>query len=364
MSEQYIQRTKTVLLPDGSTKRLKARGKTEKEAVMKLAALVAKYEAGLVLPTSKTTFGAYAATWMETYQKPCVAKSTFDKNSRFLKNHISPYIGHISLDHLTQTSIQQCMNHLENDYAQDTIKKIYYLIFDILEQARIDRLVQYNNAEGVIMPKGKPAKLRRALTENERQIFLEVANILPPEQITKYLVSYFCGLRPGEVRAVQKSCWDKKNQEFIISNSMNPDNELIDPKSRAGYRRVPIPDRLQSFLLKIPEPIKPDFYLFGNGDKPCTRQRYDRGWKRVMREMNICAGAEVYRNQIVKPVIDDELTPYYLRHTYCTILAEECVPIKTAQYLMGHSSIELTAKIYTHVTPKLYEASVPVIKCL
>lgn len=365
MSEiKYVQRTQTVTLPNGAVKRIKAYGKTEKEAVMKLAQLVAKCKSGQMFPTSKTTFGAYAMIWMETYQKPCVAATTYDKNFRFLKNHILPYLEHIPFEHLTQTSIQQCMNHLQNDYAQDTIKKIYYLIYDIIEQARIDRIVQYNNAEGVVMPKGKPPKPRRALTEHERKIFLEVANVLPPERIARYLVSYFCGLRPAEARALQKYSWDKKNQEFIINNSMNPDDELIDPKSSAGHRRIPIPDRLQAILLKIPEPINPDYYLFGEGDKPCTKQRYERGWKRVKREMNIIAGAVVYRNQIVKPAIDDELTPYYLRHTYCTILAEEGVPIKTAQYLMGHSSIELTAKIYTHVTPKLYNASVPIIKCL
>ena len=35
------------------------------------------------------------------------------------------------------------------------------------------------------------------------------------------------------------------------------------------------------------------------------------------------------------------------------MLAENEVPIKTSQYLMGHSSIELTANVYTDVTNKL-----------
>ncbi|NBH79458.1 hypothetical protein D3Z52_15050 [Clostridiaceae bacterium] len=36
-------------------------------------------------------------------------------------------------------------------------------------------------------------------------------------------------------------------------------------------------------------------------------------------------------------------------HTYCTDLARSGVPLVTASRLMGHSSVELTAKIYTHV---------------
>lgn len=45
----------------------------------------------------------------------------------------------------------------------------------------------------------------------------------------------------------------------------------------------------------------------------------------------------------------EDLTAYCLRHTYCTNLQKQGVDIRTAQYLMGHSSIQMTAKIYTHI---------------
>lgn len=46
-------------------------------------------------------------------------------------------------------------------------------------------------------------------------------------------------------------------------------------------------------------------------------------------------------------------TPYDLRHTYCTDLAKSGVPLVTASKLMGHSNVELTAKIYTHVDQEM-----------
>jgi integrase len=42
-------------------------------------------------------------------------------------------------------------------------------------------------------------------------------------------------------------------------------------------------------------------------------------------------------------------TLHSLRHTFCTILAKQGVPLKTASELMGHSNISITARIYTHV---------------
>ncbi|MBU3137483.1 tyrosine-type recombinase/integrase [Clostridium gasigenes] len=38
-----------------------------------------------------------------------------------------------------------------------------------------------------------------------------------------------------------------------------------------------------------------------------------------------------------------------LRHTYATRLFEKGVPLKMVQKLLGHSSIRITADIYTHV---------------
>ena len=38
-----------------------------------------------------------------------------------------------------------------------------------------------------------------------------------------------------------------------------------------------------------------------------------------------------------------------LRHTYATRLFEKGVPLKIIQKLLGHSSLEITADIYTHI---------------
>lgn len=42
-----------------------------------------------------------------------------------------------------------------------------------------------------------------------------------------------------------------------------------------------------------------------------------------------------------------------LRHTYATRLFESKIPVKTVQVLMGHSDIETTMNIYTHVVEEV-----------
>lgn len=77
-------------------------------------------------------------------------------------------------------------------------------------------------------------------------------------------------------------------------------------------------------------------------------------------------GAKVYRNQVVEHGEPDELwntlTPYCLRHTYCTDLQDAGVPINIAKYLMGHSDITVTANIYTHKTDNTLEIAASLIE--
>ena len=47
------------------------------------------------------------------------------------------------------------------------------------------------------------------------------------------------------------------------------------------------------------------------------------------------------------PMMIEPFTPHYCRHSYATLLYLQGVPVTTAMQLLGHSSIEMTADIYT-----------------
>jgi site-specific recombinase XerD len=59
-----------------------------------------------------------------------------------------------------------------------------------------------------------------------------------------------------------------------------------------------------------------------------------------------------------------KVTSHMLRHTYCSKLIAAGVDIKTVQYLMGHSDLQLTMQIYAHVTSKSIENAAAKIKAI
>ena len=42
------------------------------------------------------------------------------------------------------------------------------------------------------------------------------------------------------------------------------------------------------------------------------------------------------------------LTPHILRHTFCTNMVNAGMDVKSLQYLMGHSTVNITLNIYAH----------------
>ena len=53
-----------------------------------------------------------------------------------------------------------------------------------------------------------------------------------------------------------------------------------------------------------------------------------------------------------------------LRHTYATLQFENNIPLKTVSNLLGHSTINITADIYTHVLKKEKEKATDILNVL
>lgn len=59
--------------------------------------------------------------------------------------------------------------------------------------------------------------------------------------------------------------------------------------------------------------------------------------------------------QIQKKYDLEKITTHGLRHTHCSLLFEAGASIKEVQERLGHSDIQTTMNIYTHVTEKAKE---------
>ena len=341
MANNYIRKTARY-----NGKKYEATGKTELEAMTKLADKLAAAKRGEEVLSRSMTVDAWFRQWMELYTEPkgLTAKSLgmyYEKYTGYIK----PRIGRMKLGDVKDAHLQRIMNDQAGKSKSHALK-VRMVLQEMFKRARQSRLLVYDPAELLELPATTEGK-RRSITDTEREAILAVAET--HRAGLWILTLLYTGMRPGETAALTWADVDFQRDEIRIHAAKESgSNRLKGPKTTAGIRTLPhIPDAIRERLRAAQgEPFAPVFPT-GSGNWQ-NENSLRRMWTGFRRELDIYMGAEVYRNKIVKSVVAPDLVPYCLRHTFATDCARAGVPLETVQRLMGHEDITTTANIYQH----------------
>ena len=271
-------------------------------------------------------------------------------------------IGDLYLDELTRTNLQSGLNSL-TDRASSTINKIYLVLKKMVEIAVEDELIPKNVAAKVVCPKSKKLDTR---SENDRVYSQEqISTILKaakeeddPLLFTALLVFAFTGMRPEELRGLEKQDFDPDAKTLNIHQAattcpnLKTDNALagdVGPrmpvigktKSKSGVRILYLDDQVVSVLLDWLEYLKKNNptryeseFLFPNMDGG------------ILRDDVLNTKFTRFRK---RHGFSKDVTFYRFRHTFCTNMARAHVDTKTIMRLLGDSSMSVVLETYTHV---------------
>lgn len=314
-------------------KRYFVKGRTEEEAIIKRAEKKKELESGRVVIASSMTVADWAYRAVDTY-KTRQKEITKKKYVGNMRHNILGQIGTMPLKSVKPIHCQEVLN-MQAGKSKAQIAEVCQTLKFIFGKAYENGLIATNPAEHIIKPIGTKT-YRRTITENERTHLLKVADNDP--RFTLFLLMLYCGCRPSEAMEAQGRDISKMDGYPVL--------HIRGTKTARADRYVPIPNEFYQKIKKT----EPFSYIAPNA---AGRKHNESSYKRVCanlrREMNISMGCRVYRNQLIPPLpLADDFVPYDLRHTYCTDLQKKGVDIRTAQYLMGHADIKMTANIYTH----------------
>jgi len=277
-----------------------------------------------------TTVDKWAKTAFDTYKKN--VKGLPEIKLRYEK-YVSPAIGPIPISRVTAVQCQDILNGCAG-MSFSHLDKLRQELRFVFESAKDNRLIKDNPAAKIVLPEYVKGK-RRSITEYEREHLYKVYN--GDHKFLLYIVILECGCRPSEAMA-------------LIGRDIDHENKLLHirgTKTANSDRYVPISDRLYEDI-KDTRPFDPICPAAGGGH--ITKDIYRRMSENLKRRINISMGCQTHRNALIPPLpLAPDFEPYCLRHTYCTDLCKAGVDIRTAQRLMGHANISITADIYTHV---------------
>lgn len=304
------------------------------------------------------TVTEWASKWLAIYKKPNVREHCYKTYEINLRLHILPKIGQRKMLDIKSFDLQGILNDQQGKSKSNT-QKIRFAIQQIFHRAFLDGIILKDVSEELKMPETVEGE-RRPLTETEKKAVLQVAKT---HRAGLWILTMLdAGLRPEEtvplmwndinLQADNESITVRRAAEWKegraqIKGLKGKDNK----KGKEKERTIPIPPELSNKFRAAP---RKGLYVFtpAQSSEMLTQTNCRRLWKSFKREVDIVMGAQLYRNAIKVHALDQNVTPYYLRHTYCTSLFEIGVDLKTAQYLMGHADIKTTANIYTHFMDK------------
>jgi len=349
----------------GSRRRRKViYGKTEAEVVGKIRQLNFELARGLPPPNSRVTVEELLRRWLSDILPGRVTPSTLHNYRVIAEQHIIPVLGKRRLIALSPADVQLLLRQKQESrlprrvntkrgvverpttggYSPRTVKLIRGVFGQALGQAERWGMVTRN----VIARTDRPREVqsgRRTLTPQQAWMLLDAARGERLEAAFVLLTSL--GLRKGEVFGLRWADVDFDNGVVTVTQVLSRvEGSLVlgPPKTERSRRKINLPRQVTSSLRSHRTRQSTERLLSGDAwqdsglvftteaGAPIDPSNFRRTFERVAKK----AGLSGWR-------------PQELRHSCASILLAQGVPLEVVSRVLGHSSIRITADVYSHI---------------
>lgn len=283
-------------------------GKTRKEVLDKLTEY--KYKTKGLKPESYT-FRQYSERWL-ALKEDTIKASTYKSYSNIIKRFNK---------HTGDTLLMDITPRLLNDYLA-TIRKASRtthkaLLSSVFNEAVKEHLISSNPMKDTLRTP-KPSSNVFPLSKEEIRHLLDnstgIYHLL-------FRTALETGMRKGELQGLMPE--DIHDTYISVKRTVNLTGTLTSPKTKSSVRDIAVDKELTSALRRAGHTGRRIFpmssaTISAHFNKLCPNHRF-----------------------------------HDLRHTHATLLISAGVDVKTVSRRLGHSSVNMTLNIYTHVLPAM-----------
>jgi integrase len=334
---------------DGGRNQKKKGGfRTKKDAEAALVEVVAAVNHGTYIEPSNQLYKDYLPIWIDT-KRPFIERLTTEGYESYVRLHIVPYLGSLPLSRITPTDVQRFIISLnDKGLAAATIKRIYNVINSSLEAAVKLKYISENPAKSISKPKVKKKEIC-FWNEDQVKCFLDTAKLHTRLHIA-FTLALLTGMRQGEILGVRWADIDLEKGIIHIRQTLSHDGKELraGAKSASGIRAVAIDvDTIKE--LKKHRAIQ-------------TQERWSAGPEYLDLDLVVCTAIGKMKNprDLMKTMFSllekakvSKITFHGLRHTHASMLLKLGVHPKVVQERLGHSSIQVTLDLYSHLYPNM-----------
>jgi integrase len=305
--------------------------------------------------TSVPTVAVYMRRWIDHTMADEIKPRTRATYRSYIERHIIPAIGRRRLDHLTPTDIVSIADAIRSKgLSTTTALQAHVIMQRALRDAKAEGFVRANAADDARRP--KVAVTKQAVLSVEDAV--KVLRAHQGQERLRLAVAFMLGVRQGEALGMTwehvtlyrdgdgrvtggevELAWALQRLPRTVGEMpAGQEGErvkgglwLVRPKSRRGWRRLPLPAPLARDLAAQWDGVGGRWVFPGPDGGPIDPRADSRAWEAALATAGV------------------EYVPLHsARHTTATLLRALGVPEDVRMQILGHSSATTTAG-YTHL---------------
>lgn len=249
-------------------------------------------------------------------------------------SRIIPNIGHLKIDKLNDTHLQDIINKAYIDgLSKKSLCNLRCTLITFIKYCRKRKATSYH-PEDIIIPKSAKVGKRTILQPNDLKVLFSTdttilrGKLVIDDYVNAYRLQVITGLRPGELLGLKWN--DIKNDIVTVQRSINIYNQETNCKNNNANRSFKLNLMGKSILEKQKLITGKEEFIF----QDLTEQTYYKRLKTYCKSNNL-------------PIV----TPYELRHTF--VSAIQSLPEGQIKATVGHSKSMDTFGTYAHKTDDL-----------
>lgn len=287
-----------------------------------------------------------------------LTENTIRNYTAMYSKHVSNSIlGNMKISDIRKINITYFYEQLqEKDISYGTISFYHKLLSSVFNMAVDNELIRNNPTKRALEAVEGTHQKREALTRKQQEELLAFLYKHDRDMYRKvaFLIGTMC--RVSEFAGLTWEDIDMKNRIIVIDHQLqykkiggdNFDFHITSTKN-THTRKIPMTDDVYDVLSELHKYFfilrkdycvdgKKDFLFYSKSGNLLNITSFNYELKKAVEKYNETAEYKI-----------DKISAHTLRHTSCTRDAEDGMDIKVLQYIMGHSSTQITNNVYNHV---------------
>lgn len=308
----------------------------------------------VVKKEKKNTYQEAYEEWIEIYRNN-VKESTLHKTMVIFRDHILPKFGKYKIDLISINSLQKQAYEWHSKYKN--YKKMINYTFAVFNYAFRMGYISSNPKDKFIMPKKVQEQQDDDLKYYTREELITLFKYLEKDATNEWFTFFrllaYTGIRKGECLALTWNDIDFKNNTLTVNKTisvgLNNKQIIQDPKSFNSFRTISIDTNTMTILKKWKTEQASMLLKFGHNSMNKNQLLFSTASRNKMYTLS-------KPRTILKKVCDKNNFKFIhihgFRHTHASLLFESGVTMESVKERLGHSDIQTTVNIYTHITQK------------